>query len=331
MCRHLSGVGNVTYQESDTPRGRALLIDKARMNPERLGSDGLLESVYKADLSAACRFHCVSHFDENGLLLAARRDLAEAGLAPEKVGKLAEDIMNNADFKLSGSGKVLLYVDRDSEQLPEIGKAFAAVARAAGVAYQTISGGDTGKALLTLGFREQALALAEKFLAKAKSSGADTLVVSDPAAYDALMYDFPAPGMKILHSSEFIVNLIDKGGLRPARAAGKLYYLESDFLKNYNGGCRAPHALLEALGAELQAFGTNGEESYSAGEGAVVFDLLNPGLAAAMAARVASKADNPSGDTLVTASPYTRRMLSAAGLKVLTLEELAASLLEVQR
>ena len=63
----------------------------------------------------------------------------------------------------------------------------------------------------------------------------------------------------------------------------------------------------------------------------MVFDLLNPGLAAAMAARVASKADNPSGDTLVTASPYTRRMLSAAGLKVLTLEELAASLLEVQR
>ena len=28
MCRHLSAVGNVTFRESDTPRGRALLTGK---------------------------------------------------------------------------------------------------------------------------------------------------------------------------------------------------------------------------------------------------------------------------------------------------------------
>ena len=36
MCRHLSGIGNVTFTEADTPRIRASLIYGATMHPEKL-------------------------------------------------------------------------------------------------------------------------------------------------------------------------------------------------------------------------------------------------------------------------------------------------------
>ena len=56
MCRHLSAVGNVTFSESDTPRGRALMLDKVTMNPDFLRSEAVVSTMYKSDLSACCRF-----------------------------------------------------------------------------------------------------------------------------------------------------------------------------------------------------------------------------------------------------------------------------------
>ena len=87
----------------------------------------------------------------------------------------------------------------------------------------------------------------------------------------------------------------------------------------------APHELLKKLGYELKPFGANIEESYSAGEGAVVYDKLNPELAAKLCDRIAGLVDNPDGDVLVTASPYTKSVLNkyAPQLKVLLLDEVA--------
>jgi hypothetical protein len=74
----------------------------------------------------------------------------------------------------------------------------------------------------------------------------------------------------------------------------------------------------------LKPFGTNCEESYSAGEGAVVYDKLNPELTEKLCERIAGLADNPATDILVTASPYTRFALKkyAPQLKVLLLDEI---------
>ena len=95
MCRHLATLGNVTCKEADTPRGRALILDKVRMDPGNLKNPDYIETIYQSPLSAACRTHCVSSYDEAGLQLAARRDIVEAGLAPERVVKLSEWATNS--------------------------------------------------------------------------------------------------------------------------------------------------------------------------------------------------------------------------------------------
>ena len=133
MCRHLSAVGNVTFSESDTPRGRALMLDKVTMNPDFLRSEAVVSTMYKSDLSACCRFHCVNHYDENGLVLAARRDIVEAGAAPEKVKALAKELAKGAVFKVAGKkADTLYFTDKYTVEQPEISAAFKKIADESG-------------------------------------------------------------------------------------------------------------------------------------------------------------------------------------------------------
>ena len=290
MCRHLSAVGNVTFSESDTPRGRALMLDKVTMNPDFLKSEAVVSTMYKSDLSACCRFHCVNHYDENGLVLAARRDIVEAGAAPEKVKALAKELAKGATFKVAGKkADTLYFTDKYTVEQPEISAAFKKIADAAKVPFMTISGGCLGKALKTLGFEAEAKKAAKN--------------------------DFPALGVKlkckVMHTAEFIAEKLGKLKLRkPAKKTAGVYYLESDFLKNYNGNVAAPREVLEKCGFTLKPFGTNNEESYSAGEGACVLPELDPCLVKLLAEKVASRCDDAKNDQLITASPYTRHALA---------------------
>ncbi len=300
MCRHLSPVGNVTFRESDTPRGRALMTGRMQQCIKGLHPD-YIDTFFRAELSAANRFHCVSHYDEPGLILAARRDIVEAGLVPENVNKLAAELQK-VGFKVEGSGGTLYYVDIYSDKA------------GAPKGCKIISGGDTGKALEVLGFVKEAEAVWAKFQTAVKASGCQTVVTSCPASYDMMRKRLE--GIKVLHSSEFIEG---------KRGSGQICYLDSDYLKNYGNNMSAPRDLLKKLGYELKPFGTNGEESYSAGEGAVVYDKINPELTAKLCERIAELADNPDTDVLVTSSPYTRFVLKkyAPQLKVLLLDEVA--------
>ena len=153
-----------------------------------------------------------------------------------------------------------------------------------------------------------------------------TLVVSNPAAYDALTRDYAGFGVKlpckVLHVTQWILG----AKLKFAKKPGAVYPIADDFLRNYDG-LDAPEKLLKALGAECRAFGTNDEETYNCGEGAVVLDRLHPELVADLARYVADRADDPKKDTLAVGSVYAKRALCAAGLKVATFEELAAACL----
>ncbi len=314
MCRHLSAVGNVTCRECDTPRGRALIADTVRMRPEALGNADFVKTVYEADLSGANRFHCVNHYDEVGLVLALRRDIVAAGHAPAAVAALAGELASTSDWTIEGQGDVLYFLDPCTAETPEIAKAFKKLAGK----IRTIKGGCIGKALATLGYAADAARAAAGFAAAVKKSGAKTLVLSNPAACDALINDYPIEGVKVMHSAAFLA----EQGLEFRGKAGKVAYIESDFLKNYLRNTDAQHELLDRLGAKRVAIGTNAEESYSGGEGAVVLHKLAPALAAGLVAYV--KARLPARTRVVTSSPYTRRALADAGVNIVSIEELAA-------
>ncbi len=327
MCRHLSAIGNVTFTEADTPRIRAAMMYGITTGTNSLSDEDFIATLYRQDLSACCRYHCVNHFDETGLALAARADVVAAGLAPENVKALAEELKLTAKWKLTGSSDVVFFEDVATAAAKTVAPAFAKIAKAAKLNYGTIKGGCIGKALKVLGFLDDAKAVAQEFATFLKENGVKTIVCPNPAAFDALTKDYPEMGIKLPCKVYCTAGFLNTLKVSFKKAAGEIYYLPSDFMRNYDE-CDCPEKLLKTLKAALKQFGTNNEETYCCGEGAVVLDRLHPELVDKLAKYVEERADDVKKDTIVVSSPYTKRVLSVAtSLKVKTVEELAASCL----
>jgi len=328
MCRHISAIANVTFAEADTPRVRAVMIYGAMQHPEWWSNPEYIDMLYRSDLSRNCTRHCVNHYDENALNIAARTDIVEKGFAPAAVKALRDELVASEKWQVSGKGTLLYFVDPYTAEA-KVDQVFAAIMKKAGKKYATVQGGCIGRALKVLGFAKDAKKAVEKFAAFLGKTGAKTLVVSNPAAYELLTNDAAAFGVKIpvtvMHTSEYLLSL----KLPVAKAAGKLFFLESDYLRNYNE-LPFPHELLKYLKAKEQHFGADRDwlgvpdqqESFTCGEGAVVLPRLYPELVKKLAAYVEQQADNPSKDRIVVASPYTKLCLSKyTSLQVETLEE----------
>ena len=329
MCRHLSAVGNVRHTEADTPRVRAAMLYGLRTGTNSFDDTDFVDALYRQDLSACCVRHCVNHFDENGLALAARADVVEAGKEPDSVRKLAavyRRLLEKVEWKFEGKGDIAFLLDGTTAADKNVTRAVEKLFKAAKVSPVWIAGGPIGKVFKVLGYLPEAKAAAEKFAASLKEKGVKTLVVSNPAAFDALTRDYADFGVKlpckVLHVTQWILG----AKLKFAKKPGAVYPIADDFLRNYDN-LDAPEKLLKALGAECKPFGTNDEETYNCGEGAVVLDRLHPELVADLARYVAARADDPKKDTLVVGSVYAKRALAKAGLKAVTFEELAASCL----
>ena len=329
MCRHLSAVGNVRHTEADTPRVRASMLYGLRTGTNSFDDTDFVDALYRQDLSGCCVRHCVNHFDENGLALAARADVVEAGKEPEAVRKLAavyRRLLEKVEWKFEGKGTIAYLLDETTVTDKNAPRAVEKLFKAAKVSPVWIAGGPIGKVFKVLGYLPEAKAAAEKFAASLKEKGVKTLVVSNPAAFDALTRDYADFGVKlpckVLHVTQWILG----AKLKFAKKPGAVYPIADDFLRNYDN-LDAPEKLLKALGAECRPFGTNDEETNNCGEGAVVLDKLHPELVADLARYVAARADDPKKDTLVVGSVYAKRALCKAGLRVVTFEELAASCL----
>ena len=327
MCRHLSAIGNVRFTEVDTPRVRAAMLYGLRTGTNSFDDEDFVEALYRQDLSACCVRHCVNHYDENGLALAARADVVEAGKAPEAVKKLAAKFAKSVGWKSAGDSDVAWFLDEttasDKAAVAAAKKLFAA----AKVAPKVITGGSIGKVLKVLGYLPEAKSAAEKFAAFLKAEGVKTLVVSNPAALAALKQDYAEFGVKLPCKVTSLANFVLGAKVKFSKAAGEVYAIPGDFMRNYLG-CDCQERLLKALKAVCRPFGTNDEESYNCGEGAVVLDKLHPELVKALAEHVAARADNPKKDRIVVSSVYAKKALVKYGrLNAATVDELAASCL----
>ena len=327
MCRHLSTIGQVRGTEVDTPRVRAAMLFGLRNGTNSFDDADFIDALYRQELSACCRRNCVNKYDENGLALAARADVVEQGKAPEAVQKLAKKLAATSAWKASGKGKVAIFLDHTTASDKQEVAALAKLMKKAVGSYVTITGGSIGKALKVLGYLAEAKAAAAKFADFLNALGVDTIVTPNPAAFDALKNDYPAWGLKLKAKVFCMPGFLIEKKVKFAKKPGALYYLADDFMRNYCG-CECPEKLLKALKAEEKLFGTNDEESYNCGEGAVVLDKLNPALVKELAKYVAERADNPKKDLIVTLGVYAKTQLVKYGkLNVKTLNEIAAACL----
>ncbi|MFO7914345.1 MAG: heterodisulfide reductase-related iron-sulfur binding cluster [Candidatus Krumholzibacteriales bacterium] len=97
------------------------------------------------------------------------------------------------------------------------------------------------------------------------------IVTPCPHGYNALKAEYPQFGLEVpvVHHSEFLLELVREGKLKPAKAgSARGIYHDSCYLGRYNDIIDQPRALLNSIeGMELKEFDRKGKRSFCCGAG----------------------------------------------------------------
>ncbi len=351
MCRHVCTLGVVTGKESDTPRGKGLILFKALKGHIDYSQD-LTETLYRCCLCGVCQAWCQAGCTPPAAVLAARADVVSQGKEPDRVRKIQENVSATGNpfgrpaderFKSIQTGgllgqraEVLYYVGCDTAYLrPEIANAMIALLRAARADLSLLPDErSTGKPLWLLGYRDQAKAAAERLLKSIRAAGCRQLVTACPSAFDAFVNDYPAMGLdlsgiEVLHASQYLDRLAQENRLPLAQPAkSSMTLLDSSYLGRYHGVLDEPRRLLGRIPqARLLEMVWSGKLAYACGESGGVFRLLHPDLSVSLAERVLAEAASVGAELLVTTCPASKTALleaNRAGLPIRDLVEVLA-------
>lgn len=334
MCRHVCTTGVVTGRESDTPRGRALVLFKI-LKGHTEWSDELIDAVYRCCLCGLCETWCQADSSPPDAILEARRAIVAGGRAPQMVARVRERLLaegnplglpRNERFKaihvgdaLGRNADVLYYVGCDTAyRRPEIANALLKILRASGVDVAILADEhSTGKPLELLGYREDARAMSQSLMDMIRASGCKTVVTTCPSSLDALTRDFTALGLdtssvEMLHATAYVERLVTEGRLPQLRPTSAVVTpLDDTYLGRRHGLFDAPRRLLGTIpGLVLREMTWSRELAYACGEPGGVFGLLHPELSVRLAQRVWGEATRTGADTLATCCPVVKEVLS---------------------
>ena len=211
MCRHVCTVGVVSGRESDTPRGKGLILFKTLKGHIDHGAD-TVETLYRCCLCGLCQTWCKAGCAPPDVVLAARADVVGQGQEPEKVRQIKDNLVatgNPLGFPRMPdsrpSTRRISSVPRPrcsitsaatrptcSPRLPT--RRSASSAPRASICRCSSDEHSTGKPLWLLGYRAEARAMAQGLVEKIRASGCRTLVTGCPSSFDAFAAGFSGHG-----------------------------------------------------------------------------------------------------------------------------------------
>jgi Fe-S oxidoreductase len=336
MCRHVCTLAAASSRESDTPRGRAVILFKILKKYAAYTPD-LIDAVYRCCQCGVCEAFCKAECSPPNAALEARREIVARGAAPAAVTELRSRIVTfgnpfglpreqrfvaiDTSESFRDRPEAIYYVGCAAAYYrPEIANAFLKILLAAAVNFSLLRDEHTtGKPLSLLGYRDDAKTTAESLWGRIRATGCRTVVTTCPSSFDAFTRDYPAMGLdlsgvEILHASQYVERLIDGGRLRAAKMIdSKLTYLDDTCLGRKNGLYDLPRRLLQRISRDpLVEMRWSRELAYSCGETGEVFRLLYPNLSGRLARRVLDEAAHTPADVLATSCPNVKNTLLEA-------------------
>ena len=357
MCRHVCTLGVVSGKESDTPRGRGIILFKILKGYADY-NDELIDAVYRCCLCGLCETWCQAKCSPPTAVLEARREIAAQGRTPAEVAQIRENIFTqgnpfglpreerfqaiDAADAVGRRSDVLYYVGCDAAyHRPEIANAFLKILRAAGVSVSMLPDEhSTGKPLLTLGYQDDARTTAQSLLQQICDTSCKTVVTTCPSSFDALTRDYPAlgldmSGIEVLHAASYLQRLAAQNKLPSLKAMpGDVTLLDDTYLGRHHKLFDAPRQALQRIPQlTLREMAWSRELAYACGEPGGVFQLLHPDLSVRLAQRVLDEAARTGAETLATSCPITKNILLQGNdthLKLRDVVELVADALSVK-
>ena len=337
MCRHLCTVGNITYVETNTPRGQALMLDcmgSEALEDEPENRKRAAEVLFSCCYCGRCQNNCVSSYRHPDAVMAARAAIKEEDL-PENVKELRALVKQTGGIYEKGSqvkGKsdikdanLLLYIGSYARnEAPEIANAAIGVFEAAGVSYTIISNEiSLGMDAYKLGMAELAQSLLDDEIKKINALNPKRIVTLSAEDQRALSGDIPglkASGLDIpiISFSSIALELINSGKLSTHDGGNMVAaYHDGDqsgkFLKEFD----IQRGIIKALpGIEFKELFWSRDEAASAGESGAIM-ALDGVLARKIAKKRIEQVEDRNIDILVTDSAKAKALLSEqAGEKI---------------
>ncbi|NPV74947.1 MAG: (Fe-S)-binding protein [Anaerolineae bacterium] len=355
MCRHVCTTHNVTRSEADTPNERCSIAYRALLRGYFLPEEAPY-MYQKCATCGLCLAWCETEIDAGEVMLAARVDLVNAGMAPVEAAAIQKNIQSegnphgepasdryaaiaNEIRVLPDTAEVLYYAGCDTlYRQPEIAQAALKVFRAAGVDHTMIKAGEPccGEPLRLMGYIEDFKASARKVMDGVSQTGAKTVVCTCPSCLRMMKdvyasYGVQAPGgVEFLHMSEYLLRLMNSGQLKFTRSLDlKMTYHDPCDLGRRLEIYEPPRQVLALLpGVKYQDMFFNRRDARCCGAGGGLA-ATNLALVIEASKTVVGMARNVNAEVLVTACPtcktsFNRQTYKLDDLKTMDLIELVA-------
>lgn len=115
MCRHICPIGNVTGQERNTARARALGLSMVARDREKL--ENCIDNVYECSLCGACVKECKTGWDPTLFVAEAKLEAALAGITPDYINSMLDKSEKTGN--VYGVKKYSKFVTAETKDLPE--------------------------------------------------------------------------------------------------------------------------------------------------------------------------------------------------------------------
>jgi Fe-S oxidoreductase len=291
MCRHACTVGNVTQNDCNLPRGKALLLFAIQMELAEW-DERAVQIMYQCTNCHLCREWCVPGWDIAPALIAARGDLVQLGLDPPAARQVRERFRKSGnlygepstltaelrhELDLPEKAEILYYAGcTTAHRQPEMARAALRLIQACGASFTLLDDEPCcAEPLWVLGYQDEARALANRTIKAIHDSGARLVVSSSPTCIETFRHayrewgvDVP-PDVQFLHISEYLDYKLGSGGLklRPVPAV-RVTYHDPCSLGRQMQVYDPPRRLIQALpGVEFTEMRLNRQHSPCCGNG----------------------------------------------------------------
>jgi len=357
MCKVVCTVGNITKNEANYPRGRALILFTVLKKMREFDED-IAERIYQCAICGLCKNWCISDYDIPGLIMVARADIVNSGKIPSRVLEIYENIKKTGNpYAMTNNGegvsavfdkeirktgkraKILYFIGNAVFPHPEIFESTIRILNHAGLDFTILSKENRSVELLyQLGFRKEAERLAKENAKVINEIKCEIIITSDADEYLAFKRDYPRLGaslnsnIKIMHIVEYINLLLQENKLSFFKEINKsVTYHDPSNLGRYLGVYEVPREIIKAIpGIKFKEMRWSKDKAHCCGaSGGLLF--TNPEIAAKVAENVIDEAAEIGVEIIVTASPLCKQSLinckeklKNSGIEVYDIVELVA-------
>jgi Fe-S oxidoreductase len=337
MCRHACPTFLATKLDSHTPRGYALLLAEVAAGKAQW-SDAIVDRFYQCSQCGLCREDCAYHWPEDELVRNAREEIVGSGRTPARVEQIARAFIERGHpenggplpagpgFSERAGAAILHYAGWSATAYqPAAVDAVRALMTRLGADWTAMADEtDTGISLFELGFTKEAARQATALRDRIAGLNPRRVVTGCPHSlwafrelYGKLGVEGPS-GVEFLHVSEFLMEAVTEGTLKPANRPdrGRIAYHDPCRLGRSLGVYDAPRRLIEAVtGTGPVELFHSGAAAECCGAGSVMF-LSDPEVSLRVARKRIEAAADEGVETLVTACPNCALLLGRAAADV---------------